>query len=104
MTQIDNLIDKLQTKEGKRHATLRLEGDSIDVAVIQSNMSMAQGYMQMAQSHEISGDKKEARIYYKQAMLAYERAGVFSYAGNVAGILEEKEMQDTYYKIILLIG
>ena len=103
MTEIDDLINKLQTKEGKRHATTRHQGGSIDSAAIVPFMHRAQHYMKMAQKHEIAGDKKEAKINYKQAMLAYERAGVFSYAGNVAGILEDTEMQDIYYKLIMMI-
>ncbi len=102
MTQIDDLINKLQTEEGKEHAIKRLEGGPIDSAAITPFVHRAQHYMKMAQTHEIAGDKKEARINYKQAMLAYERAGVFSYAGNIASILEDKEMEDTYYKLIMM--
>ena len=40
---------------------------------------------------------------YKQAMLSYERAGVFSYAQNVAKIIGDSEMEKIYEDVILYI-
>jgi len=96
MTQIDEIINKLQTPEGKMQATLRFSGDSVDIGLIQSSMSRAQYFMDVARAHEIVGDKKEAKINYKQAMLSYEKAGVFSYAQNVAKILSDTKMTQIY--------
>ena len=100
MTHLDDMIDKLQTPEGKRQASLRLSGDSIDVSLIQSSMSRAQYFMEVAKKHGMLGDKREERINYRQAMLAYEKAGVFSDAKNVAQILGDKEMEQVYHDII----
>jgi adenylate kinase family enzyme len=56
--------------------------------------------MEVAKKHGMLGDKREERINYRQAMLAYEKAGVFSYAQNVAQILGDKEMEQVYHDII----
>ncbi len=101
MAVIDDVIDKLQTPEGKKHARLRATGGQSDISQVQSFVFRADHYRQMATRHEKNGDKHEARINYRQAMLSYERAGVFSMAKNVAEILGDKEMQETYRNVLI---
>lgn len=103
MTKINDIIEKLQTPEGKVQASKRYSGDSEDINLIISAISRAQYFMEIAKSHEIVGDKKEAKMNYKQAMLSYERAGVFSYAQNVAKIIGDSEMEKIYEDVILYI-
>jgi len=101
MTKIDDIIDKLQTDEGRRQAQIRGRGGIIDPSSIIPFMSRANYFMEMAKSHEKKGDKKEADINYRQAMLSYEKAGVFSYAENIARIIGDDEMVKVYHDVIL---
>ena len=101
MTVIDDTINRLLTPEGRMQARLRITGGKCDVGHIQSSMSRAEYYMQMAKTHEKNGDKKEAKMNYRQAMISYERAGVFSMAQNVAEILGDREMHDVYHQMLI---
>jgi len=101
MAQLKDIIDKLLTEEGKKQVTLRLTGDLRDIFLIQSSMNQAEHFMEMAKSQRIKCDKEHEKLYYRQAMLYYEKAGVFSQARNIARILGDTEMEEVYLQVLL---
>jgi hypothetical protein len=100
MTHLDDMIDKLLTPEGKIQASSRLSNKDIDVYQIQSSTSRAEYFMQTAQSYGSEKDDNNRQLNLKLAMKAYEQAGVFSQAQNVARMLGDTEMEKVYQDIL----
>lgn len=100
MTDIQELIDKLHTEEGKQHAREKIKGNStVNNKTLPVVIAQAQGHLEKARAFENENNTEKAQSSYKQAMHCYEKAGIFSFASSVAELIGDQELKSTYHQI-----